>query len=131
MKNIAIWKLSTFCGFYGRVIPYYPHNNEDEKFNAFHTYTRNPDMDDLKVSFEPNLKPMTFMQLVADTSTNLYVMGHGDSWRNFDGKHLYEFYTMYTMQGLMIHLQNILAEEKFKKAWDELILVDQVKINID
>lgn len=38
---------------------------------------------------------------------------------------------MYTKQGLMIHLQNILAEEKFKKAWDELILVDQVKINID
>ena len=36
MKSIAIWKLSTFCRFYGRVIPYYPNNNE--RFNSFHIY---------------------------------------------------------------------------------------------
>lgn len=36
METIAIWKLSTFCGFYGRIIPNFPTNKENEKFNSFY-----------------------------------------------------------------------------------------------
>lgn len=64
MGTIVIWKLSTFCGFYGRVIPHYPHNDKNEKFNAFHTYTRSSDIDDLEVTFEANLKPMDLINYV-------------------------------------------------------------------
>ncbi|MDM8208087.1 hypothetical protein QUW17_09395, partial [Bacteroides gallinaceum] len=131
MKSVTIWKLSTFCRFYGRVIPYYPNNNENEKFNSFHTYTRDTSVDDLNVVFEPNLKPMSFMDLVSESATNLYVMGHGNTRFDFSNRCYYESYTMYTKQGIVTLLQGILSEEKLNEVLHELNLMDQVQINLD
>ena len=59
---------------------------ENEKFNSFHTYTRDTSVDDLNVVFEPNLKPMSFMDLVSESATNLYVMGHGNTRFDFSNR---------------------------------------------
>lgn len=130
MKTIVIWSLPTFCRFYGRVIPYYPHDNENKEFNSFYTHTKNLDIDDLTVIFEPNLKPMNYIDLVIN-SKNLYVMGHGSSQRYFGGRYFYEFYTLYTKQGISNYLQNMLIEEKCKETLHKLESTDQVKIYLD
>ena len=62
MNNAAVWRLSSFCQFYGRVIPV--DQKSDGKFSKFHTYTRNPDIDDLYVKFNEELEPMNFQQIV-------------------------------------------------------------------
>lgn len=129
MKTIVIWKLSVFCGFYGRIVPIYA-NNEEEEITSFHTSTRNPDIDDLDVLFEPNLSPMPYMQLIAD-ARDLYVMGHGNSWRSMGGRSFYSSYTLYNEQGIMAYLKNALAEDKAQSTWDTLKSLGQAKINID
>lgn len=131
MKSVVIWKLSAFCRFYGRVIPYYPNNNENEKFNSFHTYTRDTSVDDLEVTFEPNLKPMTFMDLVSQSATNLYVMGHGNTRFDFSNRCYYKSYTMYTKQGIIAFLHGILTDERCNEILHELNLMDQVKIELN
>lgn len=130
METIVIWNLSTFCRFYGKIIPYYPHSNENEKFNSFHTYTKNSNIEELKVIFEQNLSPMSFMDLVINTNY-LYVMGHGNTWINVDGRCSYESYTLYTENGIKSYLHNIFTEEKYNKVLHELALLNQVKIHLN
>lgn len=92
--NAAIWKLSVFCGFYGRIIPV----KEDANgyMREFHTTTRNEDIDDLYVSFNANMKPMTFMQIIS--SKDLYVIGHGQAEENYCGSVFYSKYTLFTKE---------------------------------
>lgn len=130
METIAIWKLSTFCGFYGRIIPNFPTNKANEKFNSFHTYTSNPDIDDLKVTFEPKLEPMYFMDLVSE-STKLFVMGHGSFYRDCYGRGFYESYTLYDMNGLIEYLKKNIAEEELNKVLKDLNLMSQTMVKLD
>lgn len=92
--NAAIWRLSVFCGFYGRIIPV----KEDANvyMREFHTTTRNEDIDDLYVSFNANMKPMTFMQIIS--SKDLYVIGHGQAEENYCGSVFYSKYTLFTKE---------------------------------
>lgn len=131
MNTITIWKLSIFCRLYGRVVPYYPNNNEDEKFNSFHTYTRNVDIDDLQVSFEPNLKPMSYIDLVANSATNLFVMGHGCTRWDFSHRRFYETYTLYDKNGIVAFLQNALTKKRCDEVLHELTLIGQIIIDLD
>ena len=105
--NAAIWKLSVFCGFYGRIIPV----KEDANgyMREFHTTTRNEDIDDLYVSFNANMKPMTFMQIIS--SKDLYVIGHGQAEENYCGSVFYSKYTLFTKEQIKI-LQEILDKNR-------------------
>ena len=89
----CIWCLTDFCRFYGRVIPV---NERDGVFTKFHTYTRNEDIDDLYVSFNEELEPLSFMQIVA-MSRSLYVIGHGEPWSEW-GRTFYPKYTLFTKE---------------------------------
>jgi len=91
----AIWELSVFCRFYGRIIPV----NEDANgyMQRFHTSTRNEDIDDLYVSFNAKMKPMTFMQLVSNAK-DLYVIGHGKAEEDYKGSVFYSKYTLFTSE---------------------------------
>lgn len=68
--NAAIWKLSVFCGKYGRIVPV----NEDSNglMRRFHTSTRNEDIEDL------------------------YVIGHGEAEEDYRGSVFYSKYTLFT-----------------------------------
>jgi hypothetical protein len=94
MNRAAIWELSLFCKFYGRIIP----ENQDQNgcFSRFHTSTRNPDIDDLDVSFNEKLEPMNFNQLLI-LSRGLFVIGHGDSWNDY-GRVFFEKYTLFSRE---------------------------------
>ena len=128
MSTITIWNLSIFCGFYGKIIPYYT-NSESKEFTSFHTSTRNPDIEDLEVSFEPNLKPMTFFQLIEE-ARDLYIIGHGNSWRSMEGRVFYTDYTLYGEQGIVTYLKNIFMEDKMQNIWNKLKSWGQIKIDI-
>lgn len=130
MTTITIWKLSTFCGFYGKVIPHYI-NGWDGVFKSFHTSTRNPDVDDLEIVFEPNLEPMTFIDLISMSNSNLYIMGHGHTWQEYSGKCFYANYTMYSEEGLKKYFCNKFTEEKCKGIWEKLTSINQTIISLD
>lgn len=90
--NAAIWKLSVFCGKYGRIVPV----NEDSNglMRMFHTSTRNEDIEDLYVDFNDKMDPMSFMQIVS--SKDLYVIGHGEAEEDYRGSVFYSKYTLFT-----------------------------------
>jgi len=120
MNNYAVWDLPTFCSFYGRVIPC---NSLDEnKFSKFHTSSRNND--DLYVSFDENLEPMTFMNMLA-LSRSLYVVGHGEAVEDWGGRCFFEKYTMFDAKGLTIFLENITYKHNVKSVFDNLEEMEQ------
>ena len=88
----AIWQLTLFCRFYGRAIPV---NEKNGMFTRFHTNSRNEDIENLYVEFNNAIEPMSYMDLVVDSS-RLYVVGHGNAEEDYGGSVFYDKYTLFT-----------------------------------
>lgn len=113
----AVWQLSLFCRFYGRAIPV---GEKNGVFVKFHTYTRNEDIDDLYVEFNNNIEPMSFMDLVADSS-HLYVIGHGDAEEDYGGSVFYDKYTLFTEEQIKEMYERKAIHFKYGSSLESLI----------
>ncbi|MCQ2287301.1 MAG: hypothetical protein MJZ76_10600 [Bacteroidales bacterium] len=88
----AIWRLTTFCGFYGKAVPFIV---KDGVFKKFYTHSRDEDVKDLYVEFNKNLAPMSYMDLVV-SSRSLFVIGHGKAEEDYRGSVFYDKYTLFS-----------------------------------
>ena len=102
MKRAVAWDLPTFTRFYGRVVP--TNSDSQERFSRFSTSSRNDDIEELDVEFDKSLEPMTFMSLMM-CSRELYVLGEGNTYSDWDGHTYFSNYTLFNREGLEKYLE--------------------------